>query len=378
MGLAGGLAGGLVSKLGPWPALVLSVLGAVIAVFSYRENVAEESYSVTTAIAAFVTLLLGAFAVVGEPAVAVSAGVAAVALLAARESLHGWLKQLTWRELRSGLVILAMSFIALPLLPNRAIDPWGAVNPYELWLLTILIAAISAAGDGAMRIGGPRRGLLFGALAGALVSSTAVTFSLANRAKGRAGVMMLAGAAALASSVSLLRAAVIVATVSPAHSDLFLTALLPAAGLTLGIGVIAWRRGVRTDGASTPAQFELGNPLDLGEVIRFAALLSIVLLLSKVAQAEYGDAGFLTLAGLAGSVDVDPVTLAAARLANAGETHIGLAGALLALLLNMATKLTVGLVAGGRRFGVAHLMLVGPAVLILTAWLAWALMVPGP
>lgn len=377
LGLAGGLSAALVPALGPWPAaLVLSVLGAVIAVFSYRENLADESYSVTTAVAAFVTLLLGAFAVAGEPAIAVSAGVAAVTLLAARESLHGWLKQLTWPELRSGLLLLAMTFIALPLLPNRAIDPWGAVNPYELWLMTILIAAISAAGYAAMRIGGPRRGLLFGALAGALVSSTAVTFSLANRAKGRPAGLMFAGGAALASAVSFARAAVIVATVAPVRSDLFFMALLPASGITLALAILAWRRGARADGGSTPAQIELGNPLDLGEVIRFGALLSVVLLLSKAAQTEFGNAGFLALAALAGSVDVDPITLAAARLASAGETHLGLAGTLLALLLNVATKLAIGFISGGRNFGMAHLTLLTPAVLILGGWLAWALLAP--
>jgi uncharacterized membrane protein (DUF4010 family) len=39
-----------------------------------------------------------------------------------REELHGWVQQITWPELRSGLVLLAMSFIALPILPEEPID----------------------------------------------------------------------------------------------------------------------------------------------------------------------------------------------------------------------------------------------------------------
>ena len=37
-------------------------------------------------------------------------------------------------EMRSVLVLLAMSFLLLPILPNRPIDPWQVLNPAEIWL----------------------------------------------------------------------------------------------------------------------------------------------------------------------------------------------------------------------------------------------------
>ena len=72
-----------------------------------------------------------------------------------------------------------MTFIALPLLPNRTIDPWNAINPYELWLMTILIAALSFAGYAAVKMAGPKLGLVLAAALGGLFASTAVTLSLA-------------------------------------------------------------------------------------------------------------------------------------------------------------------------------------------------------
>ena len=68
--------------------------------------------------------------------------------------------------------------IILPLLPDRAIDPWGGFNPREIWFFTVLIATISFAGYIAVRVLGPSRGLLVSSLAGALASSTAVTVAL--------------------------------------------------------------------------------------------------------------------------------------------------------------------------------------------------------
>ena len=102
----------------------------------------------------------GAFAVLGDMTAAGATGVAVAGLLAFKSVLHAWVQRLSWTELRSGLLLLAMSFILLPLLPNRAIDPWGALNPFELWLMTVLIAVISFAGYIAIKTIGERHGII--------------------------------------------------------------------------------------------------------------------------------------------------------------------------------------------------------------------------
>jgi len=42
--------------------------------------------------------------------------------------------------------VLIMSFILFCPSSDRAIDRWGAINPHETLLLTVLIAAVSFAG----------------------------------------------------------------------------------------------------------------------------------------------------------------------------------------------------------------------------------------
>ena len=142
IGLLGGLWGAMTPTLGPVPMAAASLAFAVaFTLFEWRESVAQDDYSVTTTIAGFIVFALGAFAVLGNRAAAGAAAVAVVALLAARNSLHQFLKKLSWLELRSVVVLLTMTFVLLPVLPDRPIDPWDAINPYELWLLVVLIGA---------------------------------------------------------------------------------------------------------------------------------------------------------------------------------------------------------------------------------------------
>ena len=64
-------------------------------------------------------------------------------LLASRERLHGWVQSISWPELRSVLVLAAMTFIALPIMPNEPIGPFGGVNPREVWIIAIVLAAVA-------------------------------------------------------------------------------------------------------------------------------------------------------------------------------------------------------------------------------------------
>ncbi len=110
------------------------------------------------------------------------------------------------------MLILGATFIALPLLPDRTIDVWEAINPRELWLLTILVAGASFAGYVAVRVLGSDVGILAGAAAGALVSSTVVTAELGRRVKiGETHALVGGAAASVAASISVGRVIILLA-----------------------------------------------------------------------------------------------------------------------------------------------------------------------
>jgi uncharacterized membrane protein (DUF4010 family) len=221
-GLLGGIVGALAQAAGgPAGAGVLLAVGfaayaAVIAVFSRDENLAAKSVSATTAIAGMATFALGAYALVGDMRVAAAAAVATAGILALRETLHDWVAQLTWPELRSALVLMAMTFIVLPVVPDDPIGPFGGVNPRQVWLIAIVLAGVSFLGYAAVKYIGARHGVLLAAAAGGLVSSTAVAATNARRAAaGEGSPTLLAAGVALATAISFLRVVVIVAALQP-------------------------------------------------------------------------------------------------------------------------------------------------------------------
>src|SRR5262249_20014014 len=135
LGGAATASGGIVLGVG------LIAYAAIITIFTRDLNKAAGSFSATSAIAGLLTFGRGAYALLADMRVAAATGVAVTGLLAAREELHGWVAKITWPELRSGLVLLAMTFIGLPIVPDDPIGPLGGANPREIWLIAIVLAA---------------------------------------------------------------------------------------------------------------------------------------------------------------------------------------------------------------------------------------------
>src|SRR5690348_15364318 len=164
--------------------LLLAVSAASVAVFSavaYRRT-SRSDPGLTSEMALFATLLLGALSVV-HPGAAAGLGVIVTALLAARTRLHRFFREvLTEQEAHDALLFAAASLVILPLMPNHTVGPYGVLNPRRFWELVILIMAISGAGYIALRSIGPRYGLVFAGFVGGFVSATATIGSLGARA----------------------------------------------------------------------------------------------------------------------------------------------------------------------------------------------------
>lgn len=364
-GLLGGIWGALALGAGGWGVVGLSVAFAVftaaVAIFRYREMQHEGSFGATTVVAAMLAFALGALAVLGDPRAAAAAGVVVAALLAAKAMLHAWLERLTWEELRSGLILLAMTVIMLPLLPDRELSPWFPVNPREVWLMTIFLAALSFAGYVAIRVAGPGLGILFSGLAGGLVSSTAVTLNMAHLARQHASHRpMFAAATMLAGAMMMLRVMVVVGAVNYALLPRLVPPLVLGALMqVLGGALLARRTG--SDAKKTEA-LTLKNPLDLGAVLTFGALLAIVMALANGLAAWAGSAGAYVLAAISGTVDLDAISLSMARLA---PERLDATSAIIAILIAVAVNSIAKVVLASSTAGMAFARLLVP-VLVAT------------
>jgi uncharacterized membrane protein (DUF4010 family) len=375
LGLMGGTAGALMPMVGEagFAAITLAVAAAFI-IFKVRESLADNDVSVTGTIAGLLVYSIGVYAMWGDLRIAAAVGVTLVGLLAFKDALHAWLDRVTWKELRSALIILGASAVALPLLPDQTVDPWGAINPRELWLLTILVAGASFAGYIAVRVLGGDVGVLVGAAAGSLVSSTVVTAELGRRVRnGESHAMVGGAAAALAAAVSVGRVVVLLVIAG--------ALMLPEAGPALVAATLAFvaaafaLRFFDKEEESGAAAQEVRSPLDLASVAQFALFLGAVIIAGRLIADTFGQAGLLPFAATAGLADVDAVTLAAGSLVRGGlEPSVGAHAVLIAVVMNTLAKGGIAIVTGGWRYGAFYMAAAGFALAVGAA--TWFLVTP--
>lgn len=352
--------------------LLAERLGVVVLGFAFvafagaltlaRLNVARHSqdYGATTLLAAFLTFALGALAATGEIALASAAAVITALLLGVKRTLHRWLERIAYDELLATLKLLAITLVLLPVLPDKGYGPWQAFNPFEFWLMVVLISTISFAGYVAIKLIGPRRGVIFASLAGGLVSSTAVALNFARLARDNPpGARMLAGGIALASAMMFVRTAVIIAAIQP---SLLLSIAPPAAmgAITCAIATLIFGRSRGDDQAP---QLDLKNPFEFGLALRFGLLLALVMLATRAAESWAGEIGIYALAPMAGLTDVDAIALSYARLTGdvllPATAAIGIA---LAMLSNTAVKAAIAATVGPPALRLPVIVALGLAV----------------
>lgn len=372
IGLLGGSAALMAQPVGAWvPALGLLTLGVLFATAHVvHAGVRPDQLGITVPVAGLLTFVLGALAASGAVAPAAAGAVVTALLLSSKPTLHQWVGTLSRKELSAGLQLLLLSVVVLPLLPDQGYGPWQALNPYRIWWMVVLIAAISFVGYFAVKTAGARKGSLFTALFAGLSSSTALTlhFSRLARTRPELGHLFATGIL-LACGTMLPRMAVVLGVTAPA---LVPSALPSIALMTLtlyGIALIHWRSlgGDRSEGA-TP----LTNPLELRAAIGFGALLALVMVLAKGMELWLGGAGVLALAAASGIADVDAITLSLGGMSRTGlDPRIAATGIVIAAASNCLVKGGMAIAVGGARLALPVALPLAVAALLgsLAVWL---------
>jgi uncharacterized membrane protein (DUF4010 family) len=379
-----GLLGGLASLLGqsqglPVLAAGFAGLALVLAVGYWRSTAASHDLSATSAVAALVTFGLGAAAGEGELAVAGAGAVVVALLLGTKPQLHRLVERIERRELLAVLQLLLMSVVLLPALPDRGLGPWQALNPYRIWWMVVLVAGLSAVGYFAIRLAGPRRGLLLTGLFGGLASSTATTVALARRAATPAETApprLIAAGILLACAVMFPRMLLVSVVIAPALLPPLAAPLL-AAGLA-AVAVALWAAGGAAASAEGAANIGAENPFELGTALKFGLLLAAILLVTEGLRRWVGNQALYPIAAVSGLADVDAVTLSFSALVADGSARPGLAGGaiLLAAAVNTLVKGGLGLaISRGRLWpwlggGLGAALLAGTAAVVLQRLLA--------
>jgi uncharacterized membrane protein (DUF4010 family) len=337
IGLVGGVAAILSQTYNDW--FLIAVFVAVTAltvaghILDFKKN---QDVGLTSAVAMLLTFSLAAWAAYGYEIQAMGVAVVVTAILGLKPVLHNWLGKLSTTEVYSGIKLLIISVVLLPLLPNEGYGPYNALNPYWIWWMVVLISGISFVGYFAIRIAGDRIGTFITAIVGAMASSTAVTISMANFAIKSVDKRLFMGGVMIASSIMFVRVMIEVAVV---NVSLLVNLWAPVGAMfavTTGAGIWLWMTSQKQEFKD---EIALKNPLDLKTALKFGLLLAIILFLSKFLSDWLGDRGVLILALISGFADVDAITLSLSEMAkDETSTDVASQGIALAAASNTVVK----------------------------------------
>lgn len=359
----------IVPALGPLVGAVpIAGIVAVLVIGYARSVVEKDQLDATTLVAAMIALGLGLLAGSGQAGMAIAGAALTTLVLAAREQSHHFLNRLSRRDVNSLAYFAVIAGGILPFLPNHRFGPYAAWNPFQLWLVVVLVTGFSFVGYIANRLIGERKGTFATAIIGGAYSSTAVTASLAERMRAGEKGPWVAGIA-IATAVMFVRVFVLVGLLAWPVLWPLVRMVGPAMFVAWVVSFVAWRRSGQEKESSDGKSAR--NPFSFLPALLFMVAVAGAALLVRWSQASFGESGVAWSLFIAGSFDVD-----AAIITLSGLSKDAVVPSIAALALGGTVAVNMGFkmaVAGAtaRRQGLPAVAALGASLVVLLATLVW-------
>ncbi len=351
---------------GPSLLVVAALVVGALSIFGYAKGHSGDP-GITSEVALLTTTLLGALAV-REPMASASIAVVVTILLAGRNRIHRFVREiLTEQEVHDALLFAAFALVILPLTPDRPIGPFPVLNLRVLWTLAVIVMFISSAGYVAVRTLGPRIGLPLTGLASGFVSSIATISSMGTRVGKERRLMRSAAAGAVLSTVSTVVQLIVVLWITDRSTFAALWRPFALAGVTASLyAAVFIGRSLRHKSVVVEHR---GRAFNVPRAVVFAATVSSILTISAAVREWFGATGLLLTAFLAGFADTHAVAISAASLVGAGKISVADAVpiVLIGFTTNTFSKAVVAATTGGRQFAFA--VIPGLMLVLGAAWI---------
>jgi len=141
----GTLMGLLRTEVGPWGIaaglIALTIMFVVVDVRRYSG--VEDTPGLTTLVAALIMCGVGVAISVDQFVAAVLIGAGVATILQWKRPLHVFVERIGQKDMHAIFQLVLIGLIVLPVLPDQAYGPYSVLNPYEIWLMVVLICGIS-------------------------------------------------------------------------------------------------------------------------------------------------------------------------------------------------------------------------------------------
>ena len=333
--------------------IVAFLLVGLIVLSYYLKAKLYKKMGMTTQIAAIITYLLGLMVYFHLEQYAIFIGVLMIILLEIKPRLQKIEQNITLSDFNASILLLAMTFLILPILPDEMVGPYKLFNPYKTWLMAIIIAAISFVGYVSIKILGNKRGVLLTGLFGGLISSTAVSLSLSGLyTTQKEYINNFAAGIAMACTLMYIR---VLFEAFVINQKLALVLLLPYAAASVSglVFVYILYKYSKTATFNLEDTDIAKNPLQLSEALKFGLLFGIIYGVVSLVQDSYGNIGVYIISTLSGITDVDAITLSLSQLATDQKLSLKVSatGIVIASAINSIVKLGIVYWVGGRSIG---------------------------
>ncbi|MFZ4397808.1 MAG: MgtC/SapB family protein [Kiritimatiellia bacterium] len=339
--LAGCLSAMLSATASAWCFPVAFLVVGAFVLRSYILTGSAIQPGITTEMSALIAFLLGGLTWWGPIGLAAALAVVTVLLLSSKRPLERLARRIGRSEIVAAVQFGVITLIVLPLLPNRTFGPLQVLNPYQIWLMVVLIVGVNLVGYLLVRRFGSRQGYTVAGLLGGLVSSTAAALSFSRRSREQPDAANpLAMAIVIACSIMFLRVLVITLMINVAIARCIALPMAAAAAAGLLAYLVLRRKAGSAAPAARARAVHPRNPFELWPAIQFGVLFGVILFLSRAASLYFGQQGVYLSSALAGMADVDAIVLSLVNLANGSALtpRVAAQGILLAAAMNTAVK----------------------------------------
>lgn len=274
----------------------------------------EPAHDLTTEIAAVIVFCLG-YLSHRNPIGVSFLGPFVALVLVSKERLHSFSKHIRVIELEAAIVLFLLATGVLGLVADRAIDPWGLLNPRKFGILVLVLAALEFASYLALKFMSAGKSALVTGLLGGVVSSTVVLLQVSRESAQDGNSWRRLTATGISATIASLGELLLILSIAPIQ---LVGALVLPVGLAAVIGgaFIFWALHGRE---RSPSTVSMTSPLNLKGVLRLAVALATMLILVGLTQRTFGERGTHVLAFLAGLFELHGFSLATSTLFAQGQ-----------------------------------------------------------
>jgi uncharacterized membrane protein (DUF4010 family) len=256
-------------------------------------------------------------------------------ILASKEILHAFSRHLTKEEVWSAVFFAVLSFVVLPILPNKTIDPFNSINPFLIWSSVVIVLSLSFIAYILMKIFGPKKGIILSGILGGIVSSVAVTISMANDAKKNNKIFYSAIFSIILASSTMFLRMFFISTVFNYSLSFQLFAPLVILSILGYFCAFSYIEKIKKE----KPKLILRSPLELKTALRFGLFFMLTMVLINIAKNHFSEAVVYPIALLTGLADVDAIVISLSSLALTSiSPSVAAKGIILAALANTFSK----------------------------------------